>query len=75
MTIKQTKSTDETKQHIIDLFVKNVKNKEIKIMATNKKHNGVEGHWLETQMEIKHNSKNNPDILGNEERIKKNYIW
>jgi hypothetical protein len=57
---------DENKQHIIKLFAENVKNKEIDIVNSNKKHNGFEGHWLETQMGIKHNSKNAPDILGYE---------
>jgi hypothetical protein len=49
------------KQQIIELFMKNVKCKEITV---NKKHHGGEGHWLETQMGIKHNSRNESDILG-----------
>ena len=32
----------------------------------NIKHCGKEGHWLETKMKIKHNSKNEPDINGYE---------
>ena len=36
----------------------------------NSLHCGSEGHWLETQMGIIHNSKNEPDILGYE--MKKN---
>jgi hypothetical protein len=57
---------NNSKQYIIDLFVNNVKNKKINIKHNEKKHDGVEGHWLETQMGIKHNSKNEPDILGYE---------
>lgn len=67
---EQSKNIGKNKQFIIDLFNKNVKNKKIKITSANKKHNGAEGHWLETQMNIKHNAKNSPDILGYE--MKKN---
>ena len=42
----------------------NVKGKEILILT--KTHCGSEGHWLETQMGIPHNSKNEPDIFGYE---------
>lgn len=51
---------------IVEIFDKNVKGKEICSDNQNKKHCGKEGHWLETQMEIKHNSKNEPDIHGYE---------
>jgi len=54
-------------QKIIDLFMSNVKDKEIIFL---KKHCGSEGHWLEEQMGIKRNSKNEPDIFGYE--MKKN---
>lgn len=53
---------------IIKLFNTNVKDKKIEIIG--KKHCGSEGHWLETQMGIKHNSKNLPDLFGYE--MKKN---
>ena len=36
----------ENKQKIIDLFIKNIKGKEIR---TDKKHCGSQGHWLEKQ--------------------------
>jgi len=52
----------DNKTTIINLFNKNVKGKKIEI--TNKKNYGAEGHWLETQMGIQHNSDNSPDILG-----------
>lgn len=55
--------TDESKTEIINRFIKNVKNK---LPTTDKKHCGSEGHWLEDMMEIKHNSKNAPDIFGYE---------
>jgi hypothetical protein len=60
----------DDKQYIIDLFNKYVRNKKIDLSTSNKRHNGAEGHWLETQMQIKHNSKNAPDIRGYE--MKKN---
>jgi hypothetical protein len=56
------------KQIIIDKFITNVKGKTISIK--NNKHCGSEGHWLEQQMGIVNNSKNEPDILGYE--MKKN---
>lgn len=52
------------KQKIIDLFNTNVKGK--KYIHTINKHCGSEGHWLEKQMGIKHNNKNEPDIEGYE---------
>jgi len=55
---------DLEKQSIIDKFNNNVKGKEICISNQNEKHCGKKGHWLETQMGCKHNSKNEPDIGG-----------
>jgi hypothetical protein len=57
-------STD--KLYIIELFRKNVKGKTIDLEKYNSKHCGKEGHWLEKQMHINHNSKNEPDINGYE---------
>ena len=54
------------KQQIITLFNHNVKGIEIRLENKNIKHCGKEGHWLETKMGIKHNSKNEPDINGYE---------
>jgi len=54
------------KQKIIDLFNKNIKNKDINLNDYNIKHNGKEGYWLEKNMNIKHNSNNIPDIYGYE---------
>jgi hypothetical protein len=50
------------KKNIISLFEKNIKNKEI----TNIPPGQNEGNWLETQMGIKINSNNAPDIDGYE---------
>lgn len=47
---------------IIELFNKNIKNTEIFI--ENSKHCGADGHWLEQQMKLKPNCKNEPDIDG-----------
>jgi hypothetical protein len=63
-------SVVDNKTQIIKLFMNNVKNKEIIFDKQNSKHCGKEGHWLETQMNIKHNSKNEADIFGYE--MKKN---
>ena len=57
---------DDDKQTIINLFNNKVKGKDIYIENQNEKHCGKEGHWLETQMGIKHNANNEPDIHGYE---------
>lgn len=54
------------KQKIITLFNNNVKGIDVSVTDQNKNHCGKEGHWLEKQMGIKHNSKNEPDIFGYE---------
>jgi hypothetical protein len=54
---------NNAKQQIIQLFMNNVKDKEIKL---DKKHCGSEGHWLEKQFGLAHNSRNEPDLLGYE---------
>jgi hypothetical protein len=61
----QNPHADE-KQQIIQLFLVNVKGKAICLDDQNTKNCGKEGQWLETQMGIKHNSKNEPDIHGYE---------
>jgi hypothetical protein len=58
--------TSADKEIIIDLFRNNVKGVEICTEGQNINHCGKEGHWLETKMGIKHNAKNEPDILGYE---------
>jgi hypothetical protein len=55
-----------SKQYIINKFNTCVKGVEICLSNANIKHCGKEGHWLETKMEIHHNSKNAPDIMGYE---------
>ena len=60
----------DPKKHIIEVFNKKIKGKEISLDTYNKKHCGKEGHWLEKQMGISHNSYNEPDINGFE--MKKN---
>jgi hypothetical protein len=47
----------------------NIKGKPILIKSN--KHCGSEGHWLENQMGLVHNSNNKPDIFGYE--MKKNH--
>ena len=60
------KKIDKEKLDIIELFRKNIKEKKIELENYNNKHCGKEGYWLEKQMNIKHNSKNEPDINGYE---------
>jgi hypothetical protein len=54
------------KQQIITIFNNNVKGREMCLEGQNINHCGKEGHWIETQMGIKHNAKNEPDINGYE---------
>lgn len=54
------------KQKIIALFNKKVKGRQSDTDASNDKHAGKEGHWLEQQMGITQNASNLPDILGYE---------
>ena len=57
---------DEGKQQIKKIFDDAVRNVPICLDGQNAGHSGKEGHWLETKMGIKHNSKNEPDINGYE---------
>ena len=53
-------------QQIVELFIQKIKGQEVCLDNKNEKHCGKEGHWLETQMGLKHNSKNEPDLYGYE---------
>lgn len=57
---------DEAKQNIIEIFNKNVRYRKINLDDVSSTHDGKKGHWLEKQMGIKHNAKNEPDINGYE---------
>lgn len=57
-------SREEVKQKIINLFIKKVKGKKPDTSASNIRHDGKGGHWLETQMGIIHNANNAPDLHG-----------
>lgn len=65
--VKSVSEIDDNKQLIINKFTTDVKNKQIIITS---KHCGSEGHWLEKQMGLTPNGKNEPDIYGYE--MKKN---
>ena len=65
-TINPTNAIDDNKKQIIELYYSNVKDKPISSNGQNEKHCGWEGHWLEKQMGIKPNSKNEADLLGYE---------
>ena len=57
---------NKEKQKIIKLFRSNVKGKKPDLSRYKNKHDGKEGHWLEVQMNIKHNADNLPDLYGYE---------
>jgi hypothetical protein len=57
-SLESTHPIDKDKLEIIELFRINIKGKKIDIKSSNIKHDGKTGHWLEKQMGIKHNSKN-----------------
>jgi hypothetical protein len=57
---------DEGKKEIIRLFNENVRGKKAVPIDVNTLHDGKDGHWLETQMGIKHNRDNEADLLGYE---------
>ena len=57
-------NTEEIKRKIVRLFNKNVKGKIPDISTSNKRHDGKDGHWLETQMGVAHNADNAPDLYG-----------
>jgi len=56
----------DNKQKIIELFNNNVRGKKADTSKSNQRHDGKEGHWLETQMGIAHNGDNEADLLGYE---------
>lgn len=59
---------ESNKAQIIEIFKKNVLGKQYN--SEKNKHCGSEGHWLETNMSIKHNNNNGSDILGYEMKSK-----
>jgi len=54
------------KEKIVRLFIDNVKGNVAETSSLNQKHDGKNGHWLETQMGITHNGDNRPDLFGYE---------
>jgi len=56
----------ENRQKIIGLFMKNVKGKIPDTSGYSGDHDGKEGHWLEDQMELSPNAKNEPDLFDHE---------
>lgn len=57
---------DENKLKIVRLFFDNIYNKNIETDDYNVKHDGKEGHWLEMQLGLSPNGRNEPDIYGYE---------
>lgn len=68
------KLSDKDKEDIIIKFLKNVKNVKIILDNKNEMHSGKEGHWLEKQMGIQYNNRNEPDINGYEMKKDSNKI-
>lgn len=60
------KNEGKEKQQIVNLFRKNVKGKIANTSASNERHDGKEGHWLERQMGIKANNRSSSDLFGYE---------
>jgi hypothetical protein len=60
------KNEGKEKQQIVNLFRKNVKGKIANTSASNDRHDGKEGHWLERQMGIKANNRSSSDLFGYE---------
>jgi len=53
-------------QQIVNIFMQNVYGKKPQLDKMHMNHDGKEGHWLEKQMGIIHNSNNKADLLGYE---------
>lgn len=58
--------SDKIQKEIIQAYLKNVHGKIPDTSSSNQKHEGREGHWLESQMNVKFNADNAPDLLGYE---------
>jgi hypothetical protein len=54
------------KELILDRFNSHIKGKIYETENSNIKHCGKEGHWLEKQMNLDHNNRNEPDLYGYE---------
>jgi hypothetical protein len=61
---KTNQDSEKIKKKIIKLFLTKVKGKKPDSSKANQRHDGKDGHWLETQMGIKHNGDNAPDLDG-----------
>lgn len=64
--IKKILNDNGDKLKIIDIFIKNIKNKKSDVSTYNTRHCGKEGHWLEKLFGISANYQNSPDIFGYE---------
>lgn len=64
MTTETKEAREKTIKKIVGIFNKNVKGRISDTTKANAGHDGKDGHWLETQMGVKHNGKNDPDIEG-----------
>lgn len=64
-SFKHKSLIDFDKRHIINIFMKNIKSRRCVFESENAPC-GYEGNWLEKQLGLKPNCKNEPDILGYE---------
>lgn len=62
--MQDEETREQVKQRIIALFNLNVRGKRSDTTGANSGHDGRDGHWLETQMGVTHNAKNEADIDG-----------
>jgi len=57
---------DENRKKIISIFIEKVQGKKSEIDEFTATHNGKKGYWLEEQMGIEHDARNEPDLLEHE---------
>ena len=57
---------NEVEQRIVGIFRERIKGRKPDVSASNSRHDGKYGHWLETQFAIGHNASNSADLFGYE---------
>lgn len=62
--MQNEETREQIKRQIVTLFNQNVRGKSSDTARANIRHDGRDGHWLETQMGIAHNGNNAPDLFG-----------
>jgi hypothetical protein len=57
-------SEDRSRKIIIERFEKNLRGRKFHRSTNNDGHDGSEGHWVESMMEVRRNNSNRPDLEG-----------